>query len=102
MNTVCIVKNCALQFMEAPEEVKLDWVYKMLDTDKMKSFQLIRDLHVLHVNDRGNVTYRVKFGEYVKDIQGDFILAKRENNSYFPLSEQLEDFIIDNLKITRL
>ncbi|MFJ7954212.1 hypothetical protein ACIQZG_22170 [Lysinibacillus sp. NPDC096418] len=103
MNTVFVVKNCAYQFMVAPEEVKFDWVNKILNTENMESFHLDKDLYVLNTtNKEQKFTYRIRFGENMKEIEGDFMLAKKENNSFLPLSEQLEDFIIDNVEITRI
>ena len=103
MNTVFVVENSAYQFINAPDEIKMNWIREKLKVEKFKSINVSNNLSIVQTSkNEKNVTYKVKIDDFQANINGDFMLLKRIKNLFLPLDEIQENYIIDQLKISRI
>lgn len=102
MNTVVIVKNAMLRFVEVTERTVDYSIIEHESKQHTKSTYLDKGIFAITSNHGKNQpVYRLKLANCSKRIVGNFMLANGKGDQCTSLTEEQEDFIIQNCEVTQ-
>lgn len=102
MSTVVIVKNTMLRFVEITERTVDYSIIEHESKQHTKSTHLGKGIFAITSNHGKNQpVYLLKLESCTKRIVGNFMLANGAGDQYSPLTEEQEDFIIQNCEVTQ-
>lgn len=101
MNTVVIVKNSMLEFVEVTGQT-VD--YSMIEHESKQnttSFHLGKGILAVTSNHaKKQPVYFLKLENCTQKLVGNFMLANGSGDHYSPLTEEQADYIIQNCEVT--
>lgn len=103
MNTVVIVKNSMLRFVEVTERTVDYSIIEHESKQHTKSTYLDKGIFAITSNHGKNQqVYLLKLESCTQRIVGNFMLANGAGDQCSPLTEEQEDFIIQNCEVTKV